>query len=339
MYFGTMPDGKRVNSFTLRNKNGMSISAINYGGIITSICVPDKNGVYENVVLGFDNLNDYLSDTCFIGAIIGRCANRIADASFILDGKQYNLVKNDGNNSLHGGKKGFNTKWWNIQEKTVREGQALRLSASSLDGEEGYPGKANMEVLYILTNNNELIIKYFANSTKKTIINLTNHSYFNLSAGRDCSVENHKLQIKTNYFAQINSNLIPTGEFVSVENSPLDFRVAKPIKDGIDLSHEQTSFANGIDHSFVVPTSKDYVVHYEDEQSGRILEITTGEPSIQIYSGNYLPQPHSGIAFETQHFPDSIHHKNFPSVVLNPGATYMSETKFAFFNRDDMANH
>lgn len=338
MYFGTMPDGKRVDSFTLRNKNGMSITAINYGGIITSICVPDKNGVCENVVLGYNDLKSYLSDNYYLGAIIGRCANRIDNAQFILDGKQYNLAKNDGTNSLHGGKKGFNTKWWNIQEKRVREGQALRLSASSLDGEEGYPGKVDTEVLYILTNNNELIIKYFAHSTKKTIINLTNHTYFNLSAGKDKTVENHKLQIKTNYFLQLNDKQIPTGEFLPTEGTPLDFREAKPIANGLDLSHEQTALVNGIDHSFVVPTSKDYVVHYEDEQSGRILEITTGEPCVHIYSGNFLPQPYSGIAFETQHFPDSIHHKNFPPVVLNPGATYTSETKFTFFNRDDMAN-
>ncbi len=338
-FFGTLPDGREVYMFTLRNKNGMTISAINYGGIITSICVPDKNGKVDDVVLGYDTLDGYIADKCFMGAIIGRCANRISHASFLLDGKQYNLVKNDGENSLHGGKKGFNTKWWNIQERTVREGQALRLTYTSLDGEEGYPGKMGVEVFYILTDRNELIIRYKASANKRTIVDLTNHTYFNLSGGSDATVENHLLQIKTNYFLPLNEQHVPVGDFSDVLDTPFDFRTAKKIVEGFDSSFPQVALVSGIDHSFVVPTSKDYIVRYEDPQSGRVLEITTGEPGVQIYSGNFLNgegknkikyQKYAGIAFETQHFPDSIHHANFPTIVLNPGREYSSETCFAF---------
>lgn len=336
-----MPDGKEVYIYTLTNRCGMSISAMNYGGIITSILVPDKNGKLGDVVLGYDSLEGYLSDTNYIGAVIGRCANRIAGSQFSLDGRLYNLTKNEGDNSLHGGKRGFGKKWWHIQEKRVREGNALRLTASSPDGEEGYPGKLNVEVLYILNDFNELIVRYYAVCNKKTIVNLTNHTYFNLSAGDDATIENHLLQIKTNYFLPVNDEMIPFGEFSSVENTPLDFRQPKKIKDGLDLTNEQIKIASGIDHSFIVPTSKDCVVHYEDEKSGRVLEITTGEPGVHIYSGNKLSdngsgeiQKHSGIAFETQHFPDSIHHKNFPTIVLNPGQEYCAETRYKFLVKE-----
>ena len=342
--FGTMPDGKEVNVYTITNKRGMSISAINYGGIITSIFVPDKNGTIADVVLGYDTLEGYLADTHYMGAIVGRCANRIAGAQFDLDGRQYNLVKNEGANSLHGGKKGFNKKWWHIQENTVREGTALRLTTSSLDGEEGYPGKLNVEVFYILTDNNELILRYTANCNKRTIVNLTNHSYYNLSAGADAVVESHSLQINTNYFLELKKDMIPTGKFIPVANTPLDFREPKKIGGGFDSQYEQVAIAGGIDHSSAVPTAKDFVVSYHDEKSGRVLEITTMEPSIQVYSGNFLNntvlgkqntayQKHSGIAFETQHFPDSVHHSNFPTIILHPGKQYFSETRLLFTTR------
>lgn len=329
--YGYLPDGKEVSRFTITNKNGVSLSAINYGGIITSIMTPDKEGKFGNILFSYDTLEQYLADTSYVGAVIGRCANRIAGASFILDGKQFNVTKNEGENSLHGGNKGFNTQWWHIQEKHVREGNALRLTASSLDGEEGYPGKLNVEILYILTDANELIIRYNAVSNKKTIVNLTNHMYFNLSAGSDATVENHLLQVKTNYFLHLNEQKIPDGDFVSVEGTPLDFRKQKTIREGLDLSYEQIAVTEGIDHCFLVPTAKDYVVHYEDATSGRILEITTQEPGIQIYSGNFLSrQKYGGIAFEPQHFPDAVHHKNFPTIELRPGQLFSSETVYSF---------
>lgn len=329
--YGYLPDGKEVSRFTITNKNGVSLSAINYGGIITSIMTPDKEGKFGNILFSYDTLEQYLADTSYVGAVIGRCANRISGASFILDGKQFNLTKNEGENSLHGGKKGFNTKWWHIQEKRVREGNALRLTASSLDGEEGYPGKLNMEILYILTENDELVIRYNAVSNKKTVVNLTSHMYFNLSVGSDATIENHILQVKTNYFLRINEQKIPTGDFLSVEGTPLDFRQPKHICEGLDCSYEQIALTQGIDHCYVVPTSKDFVVHYEDEKTGRILEITTREPGIQVYSGNFLSkQKYGGIAFEPQHFPDTVHHKNFPTVELRSGQTYYSETVYSF---------
>ncbi|MCQ2960590.1 MAG: galactose mutarotase [Bacteroidales bacterium] len=312
--FGTMPDGKEVYVYTLKNRAGMSVSAINYGGIITSIKVPDKNGIFENVVFGYESLEDYLSDTKYTGAIVGRCAGRIEGAKFLLDGKQYNLVKNDGENSFNGGKKGFNKKWWHIQEKRVREGNALRLTASSLDGEEGYPGKLSVEVLYILTESNELIIRYNAVSTKRTIVNLTNCIYFNLSAGKENLIDSHQLQIKTNFYLQLNDGKIPTGEFLPIEGTELDYRQMKVV-------------GQEIDHSFIVPTSKDYAVHLENEQSGRVLEVTTGEPAVHVSLEN---SQISGIAVEALHFSDSVHHKNFPTIVLNPGQEYRSEARYAF---------
>ena len=334
--FGQLPNGKEVCIFTVTNKNGMSVSAMNYGGIITSIMVPDANGTFGNVVLSYDSLEQYLADTDYVGALIGRCAGRISGAQFLLDGKQFNLNKNEGSNSLHGGKKGFNTKWWHIQEKRVREGNALRLTASSLDGEEGYPGKLNMEVLYILTDANELLIRYSAVCNKKTVVNLTNHTYFNLSAGADATVENHLLQVKTNYFLRLNEQKCPVGDFMDVEGTALDFRKSKEISCGFDESDVQVALTKGIDHCFVVPTSKDSVVRYEDPKSGRILEITTGEPGVQISSGNFLrTKPHAAIAFEPQHFPDTVHHKNFPTVVLYAGQEYNSESRYSFFVRDE----
>lgn len=333
--FGVLPDGKEVSVFTVKNKNGLELSAMNYGGRITSLLVPDANGTFGNVVLAYDSLDKYLSDTDYVGAIIGRCAGRISNAQFLLDGKQYNLNKNEGQNSLHGGSKGFHTKWWHIQEKRAREGNALRLTASSLDGEEGYPGKLNVEVWYILTDSNELLIRYSAVCNKKTVVNLTNHTYYNLSAGVDATVENHTLQVKTNYFLKLNEQKCPVGEFLSVDGSALDFRQAKQIGEGLDLSEEQILLTKGIDHCFVVPTSKDFVVRYDDEKTGRILEITTGEPGIQVYSGNFLKhKPYAAIAFEPQHFPDAVHHKNFPSVVLYPGQEYSSESRYAFKVRE-----
>lgn len=334
--FGQLPNGKEVSIFTVTNKNGMSVSAMNYGGIITSIMVPDANGTFGNVVLSYDSLEQYLADTDYVGALVGRCVGRISGAQFLLDGKQFNLNKNDGSNSLHGGKRGFNTKWWHIQEKRVREGNALRLTASSLDGEEGYPGKLNMEVLYILTDANELLIRYNAVCNKKTVVNLTNHTYFNLSAGADATVENHLLQVKTNYFLRLNEQKCPVGDFMDVDGTALDFRNSKEISKGFDESDAQVALTKGIDHCFVVPTSKDSVVRYEDPKSGRILEITTGEPGVQIYSGNFLrTKPHAAIAFEPQHFPDSVHHKNFPSVILYAGQEYTSESRYSFFVRDE----
>lgn len=329
--FGNMPDGREVRIYTITNSHGMSVSAMSYGGVITSISVPDKQGNFGNVVRSFNTLDEYIHDTSYTGAIVGRCTNRIAGANFIIDGKQYNLYKNDGENALHGGRKGFNTKLWHIQEKRVREGNALRLTAASLDGEEGYPGKLNVEVLYILTEKNELIIRFSAVSNKKTVVNLVNHTYFNLSAGTRDTIENHLLQVKTNYFLRLDEQKIPTGEFVAVEGTPLDFRQPKYVKEALGSEYDQIALTNGVDHCFAVPTSKEFVVRCVDEQSGRTVEVTTGEPGIQIYSGNFLsPKPYAAIAFEAQHFPDSVHHKNFPTVILNPGREYVSECRFLF---------
>ena len=340
-YFGTLADGHVINKYTLTNRHGMVVSAINYGGIITEIIVPDRNGEMGDVVLGYDNLDGYLNDTNYLGAIIGRCANRIAGARFEIDGRTYQLAKNDGENSLHGGKKGFNEKIWHIQEKKVKEGNALRLTASSLDGEEGYPGKLNIEILYILTENNELIIRYFATCNKKTVVNLTNHSYFNLSAGVSDTIEEHLLQVDSRFYLPLNEHYTPTGIFGSVENTDFDFRQAKRIGDVWQSANSQIVLTGGVDHDFFVSSSLKPAVYCEDVGTGRVLKIYTTEPAMHIYTGNFLKsdisakrgkvlKKYSGIAFETQHFSDSVHHKNFPTVLLTPGQQYFSETKYCF---------
>ncbi|MCQ2608015.1 MAG: galactose mutarotase [Bacteroidales bacterium] len=337
--FGVMPDGKEVEKFTIRNRNGMSLSAINYGGIITSLYVPDKNGKFGDVVLGYDTLEEYMADDMYMGSVIGRCADRVAGATFLLDGRQYTLFKNAGENSNHGGRRGFGKKWWHIQEKQTRDGIALRLSYTSLDGEEGYPGKLSVEILYVLTDDNCLVFRYTAMSTKKTLINLTNHTYFNLSAKGNTNVLEHKLQVKTNYFLAANDQCVPTGEFFQVENTPLDFREQKNIQEGMDTTNEQVTFAGGLDHCYVVPSAKEPVLHYEDTESGRVLEIKTLEPGIRVCVANNCNvtgkkgakyENAAGIAFLAEHFPDSIHHTNFPTVVLPPKHQYSSETRLKF---------
>ncbi len=340
-YFGTLDDGHVINKYTLINRQGMVVSAINYGGVITEIIVPDKNGNMDDVVLGYDNLDGYLNDSNYLGAIVGRCANRIAGAQFEIDGRTYWLSKNSGNNSLHGGKNGFNKKIWHIQEKKVREGNALRLTASSLDGEEGYPGKLNMEILYILTEKNELIIKYSAVCNKKTVVNMTNHAYFNLSAGQTETITEHLLQVNSSFYLPLNEDFVPQGTFNPVEKTDFDFTLPKHVGKVLASKDSQIVLAGGIDHEFLVSSSLKPVVRCEEPNTGRVLEIYTSEPAVHIYTGNFLQsgqsdkrgvtfQKYSGLAFETQHFSDSVHHKNFPSVLLTPGQQYFSETKYCF---------
>lgn len=339
--YGTLPSGEKVFRYTLKNTNGMSFSAINYGGIITMISVPDRNGVCKDVVLGYDDLDGYRKDSHYIGAIIGRCANRIAHANFHLNGISYNLYHNDGSNSHHGGQFGFNTKYWDIQETKEPEGKALLLQYTSKDGEEGYPGTLKTRVYYIITEDNSLIIRYRAKCDKTTIVNLTNHTYFNLSGDQNTTIEKHILTIATDKYLPLNENLVPTGEYAEVKNSPLDFRFPKKIENGLDFNNTQIQMAGGIDHSFCIKSCKEPCVTYVDSQSGRVLKIYTTEPGIHIYSGNFLNniipgkqkvlyKKRSAIAFETQHFPDSIHHDTFPSTILHPEEELKSETRYVF---------
>jgi aldose 1-epimerase len=341
--FGALPDGTKVSLYTLTNSQGVTMKVMNYGGIITSLIVPDVNNIFEDVVLGYDSLDGYLKSNPYFGALIGRYGNRIAKGQFTLDGKKYALATNNGQNHLHGGLKGFDKVFWNIEEYPSEDGVALKLTYQSKDMEEGYPGNLSVQVIYVLTDNNELDLLYEATTDKKTIINLTQHTYFNLSAFRE-DILSHELQLNANDFLPVDETLIPSGKLQPVTNTPFDFR--KPVKIGARINNDdqQLKFGKGYDHCWVLPQTGDSLnvaaILY-DSISGRKVTVSTTEPGIQFYSGNFLDGTikgkretvykfRHGLCLETQHFPDSPNKPNFPSVILEPGATYTSRTKYHF---------
>jgi aldose 1-epimerase len=341
--FGELADGTPMSLYTLKNSNGATMKVINYGGIITSLTVPDRAGKMGDIVLGYDSLEGYLTSSPYFGALIGRYGNRIAKGKFSLDGKQYSLAVNNGANHLHGGNKGFDKVMWNIQREDVEDGVAIRLSYLSKDMEEGYPGNLQADVIYNLTDKNELIITYKATTDKKTIVNLTQHTYFNLSGGsRD--ILSHELVLNADRFLPVDNTLIPTGELKPVEGTPFDFRKPLAIGNRINEKDQQLKFGNGYDHCWVLNPAKDGLTKAAilyDPSSGREVTVYTSEPGIQFYSGNFLDGTltgknktvynfRSGLCLETQHFPDSPNQKKFPSVELNPGQVYHSETVYKF---------
>jgi len=354
--FGTLPDGRAVDQYVLTNKNGMAVKAITYGGIITSIRVPDTSGTFENVVLGFDELARYLSDeyraaSPYFGAIIGRYANRIEDGRFTLDGQAYKLATNNGPNHLHGGDEGFNRRLWKAEPFENDSARGVVFTYTSPDGEEGYPGRLDTEVTYTLTDDNELVFGYRATTTEATPVNLTQHSYFNLSGQSEGTILDHRLTINADAFTFVNENLIPTGELQPVEGTPFDFTMATPIGARINQVNQQLQYAGGYDHNFVLnreDAGADSLVRAArvyDPESGRHLTVRTTEPGLQFYSGNFLdgrlegpngPYEHrSGLALETQHFPNSPNEENFPSTILRPGETYRSRTVYEFSTREE----
>ncbi|MEC7772162.1 MAG: aldose epimerase family protein [Bacteroidota bacterium] len=340
--FGEMPDGTKVKKFTLKNESGMEVDVITYGGIITRWTAPDKNGVYEDVVLGFDNLEQYLESNPYFGALIGRYGNRIANGKFSLDGKSYDLATNDGDNHLHGGEKGFDKVVWNAVAKNTEDGAAVELSYTSKDGEEGYPGKLDVKVTYTLTDDNELDIQYKAVTDKPTIVNLTQHSYFNLSGMFTKKILDHKLYLNADTFLPVDGGLIPTGEMRPVAGTPFDFKNLKLIGQEIGTDNQQLNLGKGYDHCWVLNEGEEdfrlaATVHHP--KTGRFMEVYTNEPGMQFYSGNFLDgtlpakkggtyAQRSGFCLETQHFPDSPNQSGFPSVRLNPGETYSSRTLY-----------
>lgn len=337
-------DLNNVMLYVLSNKNHMTVKITNYGGIITSIMLPDKNGKIGDVVLGYDSLNNYLKNNPYFGAIIGRYGNRIAKGKFKLNGSEYTLATNDGPNHLHGGLKGFDKVIWKAEEIQKEDTVGLKLNYFSKDGEEGYPGNLNVTVTYKLNNNNELRIDYSAVTDKKTIVNLTSHSYFNLKDGGASSILNHELMINADKFTPIDSTFIPTGNLSSVENTPFDFRKFTKIGERINDNNEQLKFGLGYDHNFVLNNSEKKLkaaAKVRENSSGRILEVLTTEPGIQFYSGNFLDGSivgknkivynyRNGFCLETQHFPDSPNHPSFPSTILEPGTEYTSTTIYKF---------
>ena len=340
--FGTTVEGIDVNKYKLSNRKGMEISIINYGGIITSWTAKDKNGVYEDIVLGYNELSEYEKETPYFGAIIGRYGNRIAKGKFSIDGKEYTLSVNNGENHLHGGMKGFDKVVWDAETRSTDSSVSLILTYLSKDMEEGYPGNLEVEVVYTLNNEDELSVTYKATTDKTTVINLTQHSYFNLSANFNNTILNHELILNSDYFLPVDKTLIPTGEFRDVSNTPFDFRTPKTIGQQIDEEDPQLKNGLGYDHCWVLNEQDKgvrFVASAFEPQSRRYLEVFSDEPGIQFYSGNFLDgtlpsknngsyEFRSGFCLETQHFPDSPNHKNFPSVILRPEEEYNSQTIF-----------
>jgi aldose 1-epimerase len=341
--FGTLPDGREVQRYVLKNRNGVEIHVINYGGIITHLLAPDRNGKVEDIVLGYDSLAGYLKESPFFGAIVGRYGNRIANGKFKLDGKEYTLVQNNNGQHLHGGTVGFDKVFWDIQENNSSAGNGLRLTYLSKDMEEGYPGNLNVTVDYTLTEENELRIDYKATTDKATVVNLTQHSYFNLSGNGSRDILDHVLKLNADQYVPVTKVLIPTGQLAPVKGTPFDFNTPTPVGARINDRHEQLQIAGGYDHCWVLSDKsnlKDAGLLY-DSVSGRTLQVLTTEPGIQFYSGNFLTgtitgkggvvyKHRYGLCLETEHFPDSPNQSQFPSVVLKPGETYSTQTIYKF---------
>jgi aldose 1-epimerase len=341
--FGTVR-GSRVELYTLTNARGLEARCTNYGGIIVSLRVPDKHGRLDDVVLGFDKLQGYLDKEPYFGAIIGRYANRIARAGFTLGGVQYSLAANDGPNSLHGGDKGFDKVVWKAEPFENPIGVGLIFTYLSKDGEEGYPGNLNVKVSYTVTDQNELILDYEATTDKPTPVNLTQHTYFNLAGQGQGDILGHELTLNADRFTLVDKTLIPTGELRTVKNTPMDF--TKPVMIGarINQNDDQLVLAHGYDHNFVINrTGPDpvFAARVREPGTGRVMEVYTTEPGVQFYSGNFLDgtitgkqghvyQQRFGFCLETQHFPDSPNHPDFPSTILKPGQVYRSRTIYKF---------
>jgi aldose 1-epimerase len=343
--YGTLPDGRAVDIYTMQNDHGMTVKFLSLGGYITEIDVPDRHGHFDDVVLGHSGLQGYNSNVGYFGAIVGRYANRISKGTFTLDGTTYHLPLNNGPNSLHGGTEGFNTQIWKVTPRSVPDGGSAVLSYTSPDGQDGYPGTLTVQVTYTLDQSNALRIDYQATTDKPTVINLTNHSYFNLDGNGSGSALHQLLQINADSYTPTDATQIPTGEIAPVAGTPMDFRTLHPIDAQLRTPFEQIILAHGYDHNWVLnktqPGELSFAAKAYSPKTGRILEVYTTEPGIQIYTSNYMQgnlmgsshalyRQGDGYTFETQHFPDSPNQPNFPSTVLNPGQTFHSTTIFRF---------
>lgn len=342
--FGKTPDGTPVDLYTLTNAHGLEAKITTYGGAVVSLLVPDQKGQLDDVALGLETLAEYIEKSPYWGCITGRYANRIAGGKFTLNDVEYTLAQNNGKNHLHGGLKGFDKVVWAAEERSSDDRVGLKLTYLSKDGEEGYPGNLSVEVVYTLTNADELKIEYLASTDKETIVNLTNHTYFNLADGGAGDILGHELMIDADRFTPIDNTLIPTGELRRVEGTPMDFRQLTPIGARIEQDDEQLRFGGGYDHNWVLNSSDGSLTlaaRVQEPTTGRVMEVYTTEPGIQFYSGNFLDgsiigksgkiyQKRHGLCLETQHFPDSPNKPNFPSIVLKPGQTYQTTTIFKF---------
>jgi aldose 1-epimerase len=342
--FGSMPDGTAVTAFTLTGAKGLEVQAITYGAILVSLRAPDRQGRMDDLVLGHDTLDGYLTRSRYFGAVVGRYGNRIGGARFTIDGRSYELAKNNGANHLHGGVKGFDKVIWRGASVTDPRGPSVVFTRTSPDGEEGYPGTLQVRIAYTVTDRNELAIDYRAETDKPTPINLTQHSYFNLSGEGSGSVLDHRLMLNADRYTPVDAGQIPTGQLIAVEGTPFDFRREARIGARIDDDHEQLRIGAGYDHNFVLNRNGPGLVlaaRVVDPVSGRTMEVSTTEPGIQFYSANKLDGTIAGkhghvygrraaLCLETQHFPDSPNKPQFPSAILRPGEPYHSTTVFAF---------
>jgi len=346
--FGKTPEGEAVELYTLTNANGLKARIMTYGGIILSLEVPDRDGKLGDITLGYDTLSGYIKETPYFGAIVGRYGNRIGKGMFRLDGVEYRLATNNGENHLHGGVKGFDKVVWDAEGVKEADGVGVKLTYLSVDGEEGYPGNLNCTVVYTLSDNDELKISYRAKTDKATPINLTHHSYFNLAGQGTRDILDHELMLNADKFTPTDAGLIPTGEIRSVAGTPMDFR--KPTKIGarINADYQPLKFGLGYDHNWVLNKPAEgqmsLAARVYEPSSGRVMEVFTTEPGIQFYSGNFLDgsitgkggkvyKHRYGLCLETQHFPDSPNKPNFPSVILRPGRIYKHETIYKFYTK------
>lgn len=341
--FGKLPDGREVHQYTLENRSGTVAQVIDYGATVTSLKVPDRNGRMNDVVLGYDSLQGYMEGTAYFGAIVGRYGNRIGKGRFSLDGKDYQLTINDGENHLHGGKIGFNKVLWEAKPGGADEASLL-LQYTSRDGEEGYPGTVTLKVTYTLTDNNELRIDYDGTTDKATVLNPTQHSYFNLSGSFENAILDHLLMIDADGITPVDKGLIPTGQIADVADTPMDFRRPMAIGAHIDDRNEQLAFGKGYDHNWVLKGSAGKVrkvAELYEAGSGRMMTVFTDQPGLQFYSGNFLDgsaigkngvsyKHRSGLCLETQAFPDTPNKPQFPQVTLRPGQTYRQTTIYQF---------
>ncbi|HET6980241.1 MAG TPA: aldose epimerase family protein [Pyrinomonadaceae bacterium] len=345
--FGKTESGENVDLYTLRNTRGVEAKITNYGGIVVSLKVPDRSGKFDDVVLGFSELDNYLKPGPYFGALIGRYGNRIAKGRFTLNGVEYKLAVNNGENHLHGGIKGFDKVVWTGKEMKTATGPAVVLTYLSKDGEEGYPGNLNVRVVYTLNNNNELKLEYSATTDKDTVTNLTHHSYFNLAGEGNGDILNTRVTINGNRFVPTDAGSIPVGELRKVSGTPFDFLAAHAIGERINQDDEQIKFGSGYDHTWVINgrtgTMRLAATAYEST-SGRVMQVWTTEPGMQFYTGNFLDGTltgkagkiyprRSGFCFETQHYPDSPNQPSFPTTTLKKGATYRSTTIYRFSSR------
>lgn len=342
---GVLKDGRDVEKYTMANASGMVVEFLNLGGCITAIRTPDRHGKFENIVLGHESLEDYNSNKYYFGAIVGRYANRIAKGEFRLGDRAYHLPVNSGVNSLHGGTSGLNLKIWLVEIKHMENGVAAVLTCSSPDGENGFPGLLSIKIIYTLEDSNVLRIEYQATTDKPTVINLTNHTYFNLDGNGSGSALGQFVEINASHYTPTDATQIPTGEILPVDDTPMDFRSLRPIDSLLNYPSEQLAMAHGYDHNWVLnkekPGAFNYAAKAYSPKTGRVMLVSTTEPGLQFYTANYLDgssvgssltlyRQGEGYTFETQHFPDSPNHPNFPSTVLEPGQIFCSVTTFSF---------